>query len=329
MTILVEIARVFSSAGSQTSALCLMLLGLICVFPADLAAQTPAQAKPEPEEPDFAFISSSAYTQVKQTMQIIHQSAYGTRRFLVPGGSLHEDQYQFFQRVEYGITDRWETDLQLPVQGSRTRFNGSTIDSSHSLADGLIGVRYRFLDEEKAPVTLAMGPQVIFPSGSVSQGTGTGSVGFAWDLAVSKDWRGPLFFYAAANYHAFPRAQDPTPGSSERFLLNGVNFSTALGIQALERNRGSAHHDIHAYVEGGGAWEQQVNPGTTVGARQGQLFWLISPGIRYGHLSSRKTLIEIGFAAPIGLGPNGPKRSFLIQFQYEFYFHPPKGEAPH
>ena len=301
-----------------------ILLCVLWVFPGWLTAQTTPGPKPEPEEPDFAFISGSAYTQVKNTSQIIHQSFYGTRRFPLPGGSLHQDEYQFFQRAEYGISDRWEIDFQLPVQGSRTRLSGSTIDSSHALADGLIGVRYRFLNEEKAPVTLTMGPQVIFPSGSVSKGTGNGSIGLAWDVAVSKDWRGPVFLFTTANYHAFPHAQDPTPGSSTRFLLNGVNFAAALGIRALERDRGKVHQDIHVFLEGGGAWEQQANRGTTAGTRQGQLSWRVSPGIRYGYMTPRKTLIEIGFAAPIGLGPNGPKYGFLVQFQYEFYFQAPK-----
>ncbi len=292
-------------------------------IPLAARAQAPDE-KDEPEEPDFAFVSGSGYTQIKNTMQIIHQSSYGRRRFPLRGGKLHEDEYQFFQRVEYGITDRWEVDFHFPVQGSRTRLNGSTIDGSHALADGLIGARYRFLDEQKSPVTLTMGPQFIYPSGSVRKGTGNGSVGFAWDVAVSKEWRGPVFLFTTANYHAFPRAQDPTPGSSERFLRNGVNFATALGIRALERDRGSAHHDIHVFLEGGGAWEQQVDPGPVVGTRQGQLAWLVAPGVRYGYMTSRKTLIEIGVAAPIGLGPNGPKHGFLIQFQYEFYFRPPK-----
>ncbi len=312
------------SIGDRRLGLLAILFGLLGAFPGWLAAQTAADAKPEPEEPDFAFISGSGYTQVKNTSQFIHQSSYGTRRFPLLGGSLHHDEYQFFQRAEYGITDRWEMDFQIPVQGSRTRFNGSTIGSSHALADGLIGARYRFLNEEKAPVTLTMGPQVIFAFGSVRKGTGNGSVGFAWDLAVSKDWGGPVFLFTTANYHAFPRAQDATPASSKRFLLNGFNFAAALGIRALERDRGSAHHDIHVFLEEGGAWEQQVDPGATAGTRSGQLSWLVSPGIRYGYMTSRKTLIEIGFAAPLGLGPNGPKHSFLIQFQYEFYFHPPK-----
>jgi hypothetical protein len=316
-------ARVFSTAvqflGRTTT-----LIGLLCTLHAPLIAQTSPESRADPEEPDFAFISGSAYTQVKNTMQIIHQSSYGTRRFPRTGGFLHEDQYQFFQRVEYGITDRWETDFQLPVQGSRTRMDGSTVESTHAFGDGLVGLRYRFLDEEKAPVTLTMGPQIIFPSGSVSKGTGSGSTGFAWDVAVSKDRRGPVFLYTTANYHAFPCAQDPTPGSSERFLLSGVNFAAALGIRALERDREGSHHDIHVFLEGGGAWEQQIDRGATAGTRGDQLSWVVSPGIRYGYLTSRKTLVEIGFSAPIGLGPNGPKHGFILQFQYEFYFRPPE-----
>ena len=287
----------------------------------------PAAQKEEPEEPDFAFLSGSAYTQVRNTMQFIHQSAYGTRRFPEPGGGRrNEDEYLFFQRVEYGITDRWETDFVLPVSGSRTRLNGRTVSSDHALADGLVGVRYRLLDEEKAPVTLTTGPQVVFPSGSVRHGTGNGSVGFGWDLAVSKDWRGPVFLYNTFNYHAFPRAEDPTAGSPRRFLLHGANWATALGLRALERPVGSAKHDLHAFLEGGGAWEQEVEPGMTQGRRRGRLSWVFSPGVRYGYITPRKTLIEIGVAAPIGLGPNGPKRSIVVQFQYEFYFRPPAAE---
>jgi hypothetical protein len=282
------------------------------------------EKKDEPEEPDFGFLGSSAYTQVKQTLQFIHASSYGTRRFPDPGGRRNEDEYLFFQRAEYGITDRWEVDLQMPFQGSRTRANGMAVAGDGGLGDMLLGVRYQVLHEGKAPVAMTMGPQVIFPSGSARKGTGNNSIGLAWDFAMSKDWRGPVFWYGDANYHAFPRAADTTPGSTSRFALHGVSYATTLGFRAMERNSGSVHHDIHAYLEGAGAWEQEIEPGISTGARRGKLTWQVSPGIRYGHLSQRQTLIEIGFAAPVGLGPNGPKQSFIVQFQYEFYFHPPK-----
>jgi len=281
--------------------------------------------KEEPEEPDFAFIAGSAYLQGKKSMQFIHQTAYGTRRFVEPGGRRrNEDEFLFFQRVEYGLTDRWELDFVLPAAGSRTSLDGRIVTSQYALADGLVGARYQFLSEGRAPIALAMGPQVIFPSGSVRRGTGNGSVGFAWDFAASKDWRGPLFLYTTFNYHAFPSAFDPTPGSKRRFLLHGATWATALGVQAVEHHLRGRKHDLHVLLEGGGSWEQEVEPGATFGERKGKLSWVFSPGIRYGYLTSRRTLVEIGVAAPVGLGPNGPKHGIVIQFQYEVYFTPPR-----
>jgi hypothetical protein len=297
-----------------------------------LASAAGAQSRPpasppheiEPEEPDFAFIAGSAYLQGKNSIQFIHQTAYGTRRFLQPDGSRrNEDEFLFFQRVEYGLTDRFELDFVLPAAGSRTRLNGRTITSDYALADGLVGVRYQFLSEGKAPIALAMGPQVRFPSGNMGKGTGTGSTGFAWDVAASKDFRGPLFLYTTLNYHATPWAADTTPGSPRRFLLHGADWAVALGVQAIERRTRGYKHDFHLFLEGGGAWEQEVQPGPAAAVRRGKLSWVFSPGMRYGVLTSRRTLLEIGVATPVGLGPNGPKRSIAIQLQYEIYFTPP------
>jgi hypothetical protein len=105
--------------------------------------------------------------------------------------------------------------------------------------------------------------------------------------------------------------------------LRGADWATAIGIRALERQQASSRHDLHAFLEAGGSWAHEVAPGVTIGTRRGKLSWVVSPGIRYGFLTSRQTLIEIGVAAPVGLGPNGPKRGIFIQFQYEFYFQPP------
>lgn len=311
------------------NALRFRLISVFCclLLAATARAQNDSISKSEPEEPDFAFFSSSAYTQGRNSMQFIHQTAYRTRRFTeLNGDQNNEDEFLFFQRVEYGITDRWETDFVLPAAGNRTRLNGRTITSDYALADGLVGIRYQFFHEGKAPVTLTMGPQVIFPSGSVRRGTGMGSAGFAWDLAVTKDWSGPVFLYNTFNYHALPWAADTTPGSTQRFVLHGVDWATALGIRALERPLRDSKHDIHAFLEGAGSWEQEVEPGAVVGERRGKLSWVFSPGVRYGYLTSRRTLVEIGVASPIGLGRNGPKLGIIIQFQYEIYFTQPTSQ---
>ncbi len=153
--------------GNQLRRKLLPIVGCL-LFATTVRAQNPSPTREEPEEPDFAFVSGSAYLQEKKSLQVIHQTSYRTRRFVEPGGSRrNEDEFLFFQRVEYGVTDRFEADFVLPAAGSRTRLDGRTVASQYALADGLVGVRYQFLHEGTAPLTFAMGPQVIFPSGSV------------------------------------------------------------------------------------------------------------------------------------------------------------------
>lgn len=293
----------------------------VAILSPRVAAQSPPATKPEPEEPDFAFVSGSAYTQVKKSLQIIHQTGFGTRRVTDSLGSRNEDAFLFFQRVEYGITDRWELDIMFPAAGSRTRRNGATVTSAYGMTDAVIGARYRVLDEENAPVTVAMGPQIISPSGSVQKGTGFGGTGFAWDVAVSKDWGGPVFLYNTLNYHVIPSGEDTTPVSAKKFSLRGTTWATAIGLRPLERPaKDGSKHDLHGFLELGGNWQQSVQVGAATGMRAGELTWVFAPGIRYGYITSRKTLVEIGVSVPIGLGPNGPKQGVIIQFQIEKLF---------
>lgn len=293
-------------------------LGTLAALPA--AAQNQPTPNPEPEEPDFAFFASGPYTQLKNSIQVIHQTAFGTRGFNIPGGRRNEDEFLFFFRTEWGFTDRWELDIITPLEGSRTRLSGATLSSDYGYSDSIVGVRYRLLRESDFPFTLTMGPQLILPTGSVRKGTGMGSAGFAWDVAAAKDWGGPAFLYTSFNTSVLPSADDPTPGSRRGFALNGAQWAAALGLRAIERPAGGGKHDVHVFLEGMGSWQQEIVPRLAVGSRQGRLSWLVSPGVRYGFMTARKTLIEIGVAVPIGLGPNGLKHGVVVQFQFENVF---------
>jgi hypothetical protein len=298
-----------------------LLIMIVTCFGGFVQAQAAPVSKPEPEEPDFAFVSGSAYTQVKKSAQFIHQTAFATRRVTDLLGLRNDDAFLFFQRLEYGITDRWELDIVFPAAGSRTRRNGSAISSAYGMTDSVIGVRYRMLNEESAPVTVAMGPQLILPSGSVGKGTGVGGTGIAWDVAVSKDWGGPIFMYNTLNYRLIPSGDDSTPGSGKKFALHGATWATAIGLRPMEHSlKSGGKHDFHGFLEAGGNWQQSVDPGAIFGTRAGELTWVFAPGIRYGYINARKTLVEIGVSFPIGLGPNGPKRGVAIQFQIEKLF---------
>jgi hypothetical protein len=301
----------------------LRLAVILLAWSASTSAQTapPASSTPEPEEPDFAFVTGGPFTQLKNSIQLIHQFGYGTRRFPVSGGQRYEDEFLFFLRTEWGLTDRLELDVITPGAGARERFNGATASSAYAFADSTLGLRYRLLREEDSPITLTMGPQVILPTGSFRRGTGNDSAGFAWDVAAAKDWGGPVFMFWSLNYGVLPAAKDPTPGSTRKFALHHTTWASALAFRPLERETATgANHDIHVFLEAGGSYGHTIEPGATAGARRGELSWVFAPGVRYGFLTAGKTLIEIGISAPIGLGPHGPKRSFILQFQFEKVF---------
>lgn len=297
----------------------LLVIAGLCAGPA-LAQTAGTSPQAEPEEPDFAFLAGGPYTQMKNSLQLIHATTYATRGVAAPGGRRHADEFLFFFRTEWGFTDRLELDVITPAGGRRERQNGATLASDYAFADSIVGLRYRLLTEERFPFTLTMGPQLILPTGSVRRGTGAGSAGFAWDVSAAKDWGGPVFLYTSSRYTLLPSADDPTPGASGRHTLHGVEWATAVGLRPLERAVDGSRHDVHIFLEGAGEWTQQVVPGITAGVRRGVLSWTCAPGVRYGFLTSRKTLVEIGVAAPIGLGPNGPKAGIIVQFQFERFF---------
>src|SRR5213083_2248614 len=98
-----------------------------------VAAQDPAQKPPvEKEEPDFAFLGNSPYLEQKGQVQFINVLRFDTRR-----GRPNQKFSSAFNRMEFGLTDRWEFDAM-------TFWSGSNFLSR---SDSLVGVRYQVLSE--------------------------------------------------------------------------------------------------------------------------------------------------------------------------------------
>jgi hypothetical protein len=289
---------------------------LLFLLPCLLFLHLPARAQDEPEEPDYAFVAGGPYTQQKNSLQLIAPGMVGWR---TSGAGLNRRFYDAMLRVEWGFTPNIELDLEISATGLRERTPGTTLSSDFGLSDTVLGVRYRLLNEEDSPITLALGPQIIFPSGNILQGTGFDSFGFAWDIAVAKDWGGPFFVYSSLNYAVIPSVS--IPGVAGDFTLNQLTHGSALGIRALEKPSGGAHHDIHAFLEVGIERGEEVTA-TGLGAiKTSSTAAIFSPGIRYGFLSASKKLIEIGVAFPIGLNDNAPRASIIFQIQFEQFLN--------
>ena len=276
----------------------------------------PARAQDEPEEPDYAFVADGPYTQQKNSLQLIAPGMIGWR---TSGAGLERRFYDTLLRIEWGFTANLELDVEIPATGLRERTPGTTLSSDFGLSDTLLGVRYRVLNEEDSPITLTMGPQVIFPSGDVLRGRGFDSFGFAWDVAAAKDWGGPFFVYSSLNYAVIPSVS--IPGVAGDFTLNQLAYGSALGIRALEKPIGETHHDLHAFLEVGIERGEEVQA-TALGAiKTSSVSAIFSPGIRYGFMSASKKLIEIGVAFPVGLNDNAPRASIIFQVQFEQFLN--------
>lgn len=286
----------------------LSLCALLLLAPS-LSAQQASPA-PEPEEPDFFFLAGGPYTQKKNSPQII----WANRWFRDRSGDRRTQSYAGAGRFEWGLTRYLEADFEFGALAQRERELGLSTFSASGADDLLVGVRYRLLREGSAPFTLTLGPQVIAPVASRRRGLGTGKVGYAWDMSAAKDWGGPVWVVSSVNLHLRPAVPLFPDGSGPRVDLSGVRWGAALGWRALERpTPNGSHHDLHVLLEVGGAREDALEGGTRVRATE----LLLAPGVRYGFLSRRGSLAEIGLSFPVGLTRAAPDWGVLLQVQFE------------
>lgn len=285
------------------------LLVFLWLAPA-LAAQE-SSSPTEPEEPDFYFLASGPYTQKKNSPQII----WANRWFRDSSGNQRLHSYVGAGRLEWGLTRYLEADFEFGALARRERELGLTTFSASGSNDLLVGLRYRLLREHCAPFTLTLGPQVIAPVASRRKNLGSGKTSYAWDMTAAKDWGGPVWVVASLNLRLTPNVPLFPDGSGPRVDLSGITWGTALGWRALERPTSKgAHHDIHAVLEVGGAREDDLE-----GGQRGRATALLfAPGVRYGFLSRRGSLAEIGVSFPVGLTRAAPDWGILLQLQFEW-----------
>ena len=286
------------------------ILVLACAVVIALSSPSVAAQTDGPEEPDYFFLTGGPYTQQKNSPQIIWAS-----QWLRTDSLLFESrEYTGPGRFEWGLTDRWELDFEFGVAGFEEKLAGIAFADENGAADLLLGVRYRLLDESFAPFTLTLGPQVIFPAASRRRGLGTGEIGYAVDIAAAKDWGGPVFVAASVNAGFTPGVSALPDGTGPEFDLSDVTWAAALGFRPLESaTSNGTSHDVHVFLEISGSRGDELD----AGQRTRSTPWVFAPGARYGFMSGRGSLTEIGVSFPVGLNSDAPDWGFIVQFQFE------------
>lgn len=299
----------------------LTLLLWILWFFKDARGDQQERIEKEPEEPDYAFITGGPYTQGKNVGQAIWATRYGENDGREGDISIRSRDLISTLRLEWGLTDYLELDIIAGLEGLREEERGGFTTDEGDVVDTILGIRYRFLREDFAPITLTMGPQLLLPTGDEDEDIGLGEVGYAWDLALAKDWGGHFFMYASLNYSLTTNVEDPTPFSPKDFTVQNISWGTALSYRLLEQDvTGGAHHDIHLFAEMGGNMEDEIEEGVFKGRKKSSSPIIFSPGIRYGFLTARKELLEIGLSLPIGLNSDAEDWAVIFQIQFEYPF---------
>ncbi len=272
---------------------------------ASIAMTQAAEPSGEPEEPDFFFLTGGPYTQQKYSPQLIWAN-----QWLQHGSVTSLQEFSSGARFEFGLTDRLEADFELGTRSTRQRINGERLVQTE-LEATLIGARYRVLTEDSSPITLTLGPQVTIPPRATSDLGNRASYGV--DLTAAKDWGGPVFAAASANWHVTPGVRR-SEGTSSRVSLDQLSYAVALGFRPLEKTtRSETKHDVHIFVEALRTGEDAIEDQQVTR----ELHFFLAPGVRYGFLTKSGVLTELGLALPIGLNRASPDWGLLVQFQVE------------
>ena len=292
------------------------LLAGVLIFGLLFTAIAQGEETVAPEEPDYAFVTGSPYTENKNFLQIILTNAFTDQL----DAGIRDLQLSNSLRFEFGFTDRLEADLVVNFNDLWSRSPGLN-STANGFGDTVLGLRYRILTEAHSPITLTFGPQLLLPTGSFAKGFSPGGFGIAWDLTMAKEWNSWFFHYVSVNYATTFGARDPTPGSQALFTLHNVNWGVALGFRPLEKPTGNGgKHDLHITLEGSGNLAQEVVTGPSRGSRATSAPVNLVPGIRYGYITPHKTLYEVGVAGIIGLTSAAPDWGVILQTQWELGF---------
>jgi hypothetical protein len=267
-----------TAQSSRVIALFVVLLGFSLAHAAEVKEKRPIDGIA-----DNSFLIEEAYNQEAGVVQHIFTAQYGAERDKKP--RQHGWTFSFTQ--EWPILSELHQ-FSYTIPSSHIRMGG---ESQSGIGDVLLNYRLQALDESESLPAFAPRFSLILPTGSRDEGTGSGVVGYQWNLPVSKKVGPRLAFHANAGLTYLPDARARLDEDlSPRRSLVSYNLG-ASGIFALSSR-------AHLMVEWVGHFEASIND---AGRKKRDFISTISPGIRAAAIDGDGLQVVLGLAAPIGL----------------------------
>ena len=242
-------------------------------------------AYPQGPIEDNSFLIEEAYNQEKGVHQFIN--TYLRERNGVWGYSLTHEMPVKKQQHQFSYT--------INVAGS---------DGYTRFGDVLLNYRYQAagLDEDDK-VAVAPRFSVILPTGSYRRETGTGSVGFQFNLPVSITHSDKFVTHWNAGTTITPRSRSRT---GERANTKAFNLGQSTVFLAKPR--------FNVLVET--LWIYREN---VVGRdrAEGEYSLLLNPGVRWAWDLKNGLQIVPGIGVPLGVGPGKGERGLFLYLSFE------------
>jgi len=209
----------------------------------------------------------------------------------------------------YTFTQEW------PVPGDERHQLSYTLVALHAgafpgsgagIGDVFLNYRYQLVGSGDTRVAFSPRLSLIFPTGDVTQGRGSGSLGLQTNLPLSVVLNRKLVTHWNLGATFLPDAEDT---SSHRAATAGYNFGQSFIWLA--------HTRFNVMLETVFVRSQVVVNSNRTGWTSALL---LNPGIRWSYNFKNGLQIVPGISAPLGAGPSAGEKAILLYLSFEHPF---------
>jgi hypothetical protein len=260
------------------------------------AQEEDVQAREQPIQE--VFQTGLVYPQQRGEVQLSYSSRFGKRKA--------HSSLETPINLEYGITNRWQIEIEWNPMSRRTEAGEPT---TRGTGDLRIGTQYSFMNMRGSNFHSAVGFEVGFPTGSMEKGLSEGLIEYEPYISLAKD---------------FPRLHN-----MQVFSQVGVGFVQRTRSRVGPDEKKSAAHNFNLGVGMfmpfsrlvfTGEFNLNTNRWNNGGLEREMYF---TPGVVWRLPRN----LEIGVGAPVGLTGDADKSGAIVRLVYEFGTRR-RGETP-
>jgi hypothetical protein len=174
-------------------------------------------------------------------------------------------------------------------------------ETENGVGDIELNYRLQLFTETESRPAVAPSLSVILPTGDAENGLGNETVGFAFNLPVSKVVSDRWAIHGNAGFTIFPDVQNRD--------LTAYNLGASV-IYAVSPT-------FNVLLEAVAEWEEEIGE---LGEKDGSFSAILSPGFRYAVNFPNDSQLVVGLAAPIGLTGDAPDYGVFVYFSFEHSF---------